>query len=87
MPHGGGGRHRDPGGRLVEHRQDQLPAGASVPGEPGERLRHRHRQDSHRSVPFSVSSSESLKNDRPTPSGSNGIIVLNLRVYISVCIV
>ena len=38
VSHGGGRRHRDPGGRLVEHRQDQLPAGAPVPGEPGERL-------------------------------------------------
>ena len=43
VPHRGHRRHRDPGGRLLEHRADQLPAGPHVPGKPGQRLRCRLR--------------------------------------------
>lgn len=43
LPHRGHCRHRDPGGRLVEHWSDQLPAGPHVSGKPGQCLWCRHR--------------------------------------------
>lgn len=43
VPHRGHRRHRDPGGRLLEHRQAQLPARPHVPGKPGQCFRRRHR--------------------------------------------